>query len=41
MGKYIEQDIETKTFKIRGESDLQEYMKEEPKFNIEKYLISL
>ena len=32
--KSMKADIETKTFRIRGESDLEEYMKEERQYNI-------
>ena len=39
--KQIKADIETKTFSIRGKSDLEEYMKEETKYNMQNYLIQI
>ena len=32
--KHMKADIETKTFSIRGKSDLKEYIKEETKYNM-------
>ena len=32
-GESMKADIETKTFRIRGKSDLEEYMKEESQYN--------